>query len=208
MTTPEIQQALRALLRDKVHVRPASLARLPSSQAGGLRSPLALARLALEPLNGCPVPLLRFWHGQRRGHVVIGPDEQGYRPGIQVVGRRELDGVAWLAARQLLAAEALAWPLANLLDHLLGSAGQPGGGWLSDGAARNPAWQEVAGRLQRQFRLGYGPQDVAGDPHAYFAWGLRGYLANRQALSVADPGLERLLDTTICDAGFWRRNPA
>jgi hypothetical protein len=95
--------------------------------------------------------------------------------------------------------------VANLLDHLLGSDGRDGGPWLSEGSGRSPAWQEVAERLQRQFHLGYGPEEIQDRPQAYFAWGLRTYLTDRQALNVLDPGLERLLRTTIMDSQFWTK---
>lgn len=205
MTSRETQLALRALLRAKTHIQRSTLARLPTAQAEALRSPLDLGRLALQPLGRCPVALLAFLASHPRGHIVINPQRHGYWPGPQPVGRRRLDGVAWLSARRLLAEPELATPIAHLIDHLLGSDGEPEAAWLSDGSGRNAAWQEVGQRVQRQFALGYGPDDVSADPHAYFAWGLRGYLADHQALSVADPGLERLLRTTVFDPLFWQR---
>ena len=205
MTTREHHLLLRALLRDKTYVRPGTLARLPTAQAQGLRSPLDLGRQLLAPLGRCPLSLLQFWARHPRGYVAINPQRHEYRPGRQPVGRRQLDGVAWVSARSLLADPRLAEPVVHLLDHLLGSDGEPGSPRLSDGAGRSAAWTEVAGRLLRQFRLGYAPDGVADDPARYFAWGVRGYLAGRQDLNTADPGLERLLHTTLFDAGFWER---
>ena len=201
----ESRTVLRALLRDKIHIRPGTLARLPSAQAETLSSPLALARRLLQPLSACPSTMLRCWAGHPRGHAVIGWQAHIYRPGRQAVGRRELDGVAWISARRLLAEAGLAGPIANIFDHLLGSDGQADGPWLSDGTARNAVWQEVADRLQRQFRLGYGPEEAMADPHAYFAWGLCSYLEDRRKLNATDPGLERLLRSTLFDPAFWRR---
>ena len=169
-----------------------------------MRSPLDLGRLLLEPLASCPVPLLRFWTGHPRGHAVIGPQRHGYQPGRQAVGRHELDGVAWVSARSLLDEPGLAEPVAQLLDHLLGSDGLPEGPWLSDGAGRNAAWRDVSRRLQRQAGLGYAPPEARTSPHSYFAWGLRTYLLDRQGLNTIDPGLERLLTTTLFSADFWR----
>jgi len=94
--------------------------------------------------------------------------------------------------------------VANLFDHLLGSDGDPDGLWLSDGGGRNAAWQEIGARIERQRALGYAPPAVAGNPHDYLAWGLRVFLADRPQLNVADPGLERLLATTVFDAPFWQ----
>ncbi|HSN75018.1 MAG TPA: hypothetical protein VL334_07990 [Anaerolineae bacterium] len=206
MSTSDIHHLLRALLRDKVHVQPGTLSRLPTQQAAQLRSPLDLGRLLLAPLERAPEELLRFWLEHPRGHAVVNPLRHEYRPEAQPVGRRQYDGVAWVAARRLLAELGLAGPLAGLLDHLLGSDGQQDGPRLSDGAGRSAAWAEVGHRLQRQFNLGYAPPEVAAAPDRYFAWGLRAFLANASGLGVVDPGLERLLRTTLFDSQFWQRS--
>lgn len=205
MNTPQNQPALRALLREKVHVQPGTLARLPSSQAARLRSPLELGRLALTPLGRAPLELLEFWRAHSRGHLVINPLRHEYLAGVQPVGRSACDAVAWIAAHRLLAEPGLAEPLASLLDHLLGSDGQPDGLRLSDGGGRTPAWADVGQRLRRQFSLGYAPPEAAESPVAYFTWGLRGYLAAAPDLTIADPGLERLLRSSLFDSQFWRR---
>lgn len=205
MSTSATHAALRALLRDKVHIRPDTLARLPTHQAARLRSPLDLGRLLLAPLGRAPVEMLDFWLSHPRGHVVVNPLRHGYTPGVQPVGRRAHDGVAWVAARRMLAEPGLAGPLAALLDHLLGSDGAPDGLPLSDGAGRNAAWAEVGQRFQRQFQLGYAPAEAAASPSLYLAWGLRAYLSDAPGLSVVDPGLERLLRTTLFDGKFWQR---
>ncbi len=150
--------------------------------------------------------MLDWWRLHPRGHIVIGPIESGYVSGPQAVGQRTLDCVAWVTARDVLARDDLLDPLASLFDHLLGSDGEPGGLWLSDGGGRNATWLEVGARVQRQFALGYAPEAFAGDLHEYLAWGMRTYLANRQQLNVTDPGLERLLASTIFDTAFWLRS--
>lgn len=205
MTTSECHAALRALLRDKVHIRPGTLSRLPSQQAARLRSPLDLGRLLLAPLERAPLALLHFWLQHPRGHAVIDPVHHGYTAGLQPVGRRAYDGVAWVSARRLLAEPGMAEPLAALLDHLLGSDGRQEGPRLSDGAGRNAAWVEVGQRLQRQFGLGYAPPGAAAAPDRYFTWGVRAFLSDPAGLSVVDPGLERLLRTTLFDDRFWQR---
>jgi hypothetical protein len=206
MSTSETHALLRGLLRDKVHIQPGTLSRLPSQQAARLHSPLDLGRLLLAPLAQAPAELLRFWLEHPRGHAVVNPLRHGYAPGVQPVGRRQHDGVAWIAAARLLAEPGLAEPLASLLDHLLGSDGQPDGLWLSAGAGRNAAWAEVGRRVQRQFLLGYGPPEAAEVTGRYFAWGLRTFLADPPGLGVVDPGLERLLRTTVFDNKFWQRS--
>jgi hypothetical protein len=206
MSTSETHRFLRALLRDKVHVQPGTLSRLPTQQAARLRSPLDLGRLLLAPLERAPIELLRFWLEHPRGHAAVNPLRHEYRPETQPVGRRQYDGVAWVAARRLLAAPGLAGPLADMLDHLLGSDGQADGSRLSDGAGRSAAWAEVSQRLQRQFSLGYAPPEVAAATDRYFAWGLRAFLADASGLGMVDPGLERLLRTTLFDSQFWQRS--
>ncbi len=205
MSTPETHAALRALLRAKVHIQPGTLARLPTGQTARLRSPLDLGRLLLAPLTAAPPEMLRFWVGHPRGHVVIGPLRHGYASGVQPVGRRSYEGVAWVAARRLLAEPGLVGPLAGLLDHLLGSDGQQDGLRLSDGAGRTAAWADAGQRLRREFSLGYAPPQAAASPDVYFAWGLRAFLLDAPALSAVDPGLERLLRTTMFDSRFWQR---
>lgn len=204
MPSTDSQAALRALLRNKVHILPNTLARLPTQQSQQMRSPLDLGRRLLKPLAPFPAAFLHFWAVHPRGHAVIGPVRYGYQSGSQPVGRHELDGVAWISAPRLMIEPGLAEPIAHLLDHLLGSDGQPDGLWLSDGAGRNAAWSDVSRRLQRQAGLGYAPPEVSFSAHSYFAWGLRTYLLDRQSLNTIDPGLERLLTTTLFSAVFWR----
>lgn len=206
MITPDPDFVQRALLREKIHVRPETIARLPTAEAARLRSPLDLARLLLQPLHACPLALLDWWRLHPRGHAVIASLEHRYLPGAQPVGRRTLDCVAWVNARTLLAGDTLATPLACLFDHLLGCDGDPAGSHLSQGGGRNEAWRAVGQRLQRQFALGYAPAEEAADARSYFAWGMRLFLARRQELQTMDPGLERILATTVLDAAFWKRN--
>lgn len=206
MSTPETHAALRALLRDKVHIQPGTLSRLPTQQAARLRSPLDLGRRLLAPLDRAPLELLRFWAAHPRGHAVVNPLRHEYVAGVQPVGRREFDGVAWVAARQLLAEPGLASSLAGLLDHLLGSDGEPDGPKLSDGAGRSVVWAEIGRQLQRQWRLGYAPPVAAATSQDYLTWGLRTFLADAPGLSVVDPGLERLLRSSVFDSHFWQRN--
>ena len=205
MTLPDPDFVQRALLRDKIHVRPETLARLPTAQSARLRSPLDLARILLQPLQRAPLAMLDWWRLHPRGHVVIGPVETGYVPGPQPVGRRTLDCVAWVTATEMLSGEDLPVAVANLFDHLLGSDGEPGGLWLSDGGGRNAAWLEVGERVQRQFVLGYAPEPAGRASRSYLAWGIRMFLTQRQVLNHTDPGLERLLATTLFDPVFWQR---
>ena len=209
MTLPDRDFVLRALLRDKIHVRPETLARLPSADSARLRSPLDLARKLLQPMERAPLAMLDWWRLHPRGHAVIGPVDAAYATGPQAVGRRTLDCVAWVSARDLLADDQLPAAVVNLFDHLLGSNGDPDGLWLSDGAGLNQLWQSAGARIQRQFALGYAPEPLNHHPHDYLAWGMSAFLSHRQQLNTTDPGLERLLATTLFDAAFWQRaNPA
>ena len=102
MPSTDSQAVLRALLRDKVHILPNTLARLPTQQAQQMRSPLDLGRRLLKPLESLPAALLRFWAVHPRGHAVIGPERNGYQSVSQTAGRHELDGVAWISAPRLM----------------------------------------------------------------------------------------------------------
>lgn len=199
---------MRALLREKVHVQSNVLARLPSTEAAALHSPLDLGRFLLTPLTAAPPDLLRFWSEHPRGHVVIAATQHGYTAGWQQAGRQRYEAVAWVAARRLLHEPGLAAPLAALFDHLLGSDAATDGPRLSEGAGRNTSWGEVGQALAQQAALGYAPSSVAATPSAYFAWGLAAYLQDARALSVQDPGLERLLRTTVFSATFWQHSAA
>lgn len=208
MSTAETNPVLRTLLREKIHVQANVLARLPSAQAAALSSPFDLGRLLLAPLATAPLGLLRFWADHARGHAVIAATQHGYVAGWQPLGKRRCDAVAWIAARRLLHEPGLAPPLAALFDHLLGSDAATDGPRLSDGVGRNAAWAEVGRALAQQATLGYAPAAVAVTPAAYFAWGMAAYLQDARALSAQDPGLERLLRTTIFSATFWQHSAA
>ena len=199
-----MEATLRGLLREKVLVRPETLARLPTGTADRLRSPLDLGRALLASLQGCPLEMLEWWLKQPRGFAIIGPTESGYREGVQQVGRRTADGAAWIRASDALSGT-LPASLAHLFDHLLGSDGDPGGLWLSDGGGRSPLWRDTGLRIGRQFTLGYAPGSTVQSRRDYLAWGLATFLAQRADLNMTDPGLERLLATTLFDAAFWRR---
>lgn len=208
MSTAEANTVLRALLREKIHVQANVLARLPSAEAAALHSPLDLGRLLLAPLATAPLGLLRFWADHARGHAVIAATQHGYVAGWQQVGKLRYDAVAWVAARRLLHETGLAAPLAALFDHLLGSDAATDGPRLSDGVGRNTAWAEVGRTLAQQATLGYAPAAVAATPAAYFAWGMAAYWQDARALSVQDPGLERLLRTTVFSETFWEHSAA
>lgn len=197
--------ALRALARAKLHLVPGALARMPTAIGEHFDSPWAPVEALKRQLRPFPTGLLCFWVAQERGHVLIGPQDRGYMPGVQRCGQRMLAGVAHVALADLAMASSRPLVLVGgLLDHLLGCRGAADGAWLSDGGGITPRWQEVGRRVRELFALGYGQSEAAQhDPHAYFAEGLAAYWIDRRTLNVADPLLERLLRRTVMNDAFW-----
>jgi len=160
----------------------------------------APADLLLDRLAAWPSGLLTFWLAAPAGHVVFSATASAYLPAAMPWHGRDLQAVARISLADLLGEGRPAQEvIAHLVDHLLGSRGATGGRWLSDGAGATAALTAVAGRVSSLASLGYGPDE----PHAYFAWAFSRFWLDRQALNAADPLIERLLRTTICNEAFW-----
>ena len=189
---------LRRLLRERIHVERRALVESPPAVRQRFAHAWAPAERLLTLLGPWPSGLITHWLAAPAGHVVLAADASAYQPDTYPWQGGELRGVARVALSDLLddAAPALR-VVAELVDHLLGSDAQ--GRRLSDGAGANPELEEVADRLLALAFLGYGPAA----PHAYFAWAFSLYWIDRRALNVADPNIERLLRTTVCDERFW-----
>ncbi len=203
------EAARRALLRAKIHLDPGGRARLPTfpgkSRLGS--SAWAPALALADHLRPFPVEMLQWWAAQPTGHVVIGGQASTYQPGPVQVRRRTLINVARIAPLDILENEtAVLSALGSLFDHLLGCNGGTEDLWLSEGGGLTPEWRRVGKRVSELFRLGYASEVAADSPRAYFAWGLALYCANRRALNLADPLLERLLHTTVMSSDFWSRH--
>jgi len=191
---------LRRLSRERLHVERRALVESAPAVRQHFAHAWAPAERLLTLLDPWPSGLIAYWLGAPAGHVVLASGASAYHPGVYPWQGGQLQGVARIALSDLLddAAPALR-VIGELVDHLLGSGGQ--GRRLSDGAGTSPELEDVAERLLALVRLGYGPAA----PHAYFAWAFSLYWIDRRALNVADPNIERLLRTTLCDERFWAR---
>lgn len=202
--------ALRQLLHDHIHLSPTAWAQATATTQAHFASPFEPAQRLAQLLQRLPPALLTWWAGLPGGHVLIG-DQRGYHSGSLLLRPHDAQphaGVAAIALTDLTSAgagETWFW-LAHLLDHQLGCLGAPDGAWLSDGGGFSVRWQAVGRRIDALATLGYSDHPAAAaDPHIYLAAGLALFVADRRALNVQDPRLERLLASSIFDAGFCRR---
>ncbi|MGQ9593644.1 MAG: hypothetical protein ACUVXH_03850 [Anaerolineae bacterium] len=204
---PRRARSVGRLLVAKVHLEPGAWNEVASGDRAQLDNPWAMATFLGQHLARLPEPCLEFLAGHPRGHLVISPGGSHYAEGAQPVGRRVLYDVAFIGVRELAEAGHGLWrPVGQLLDHLLGCHGEPGGPWLTDGGGISPLWEEVGHRLQALFPLGYGVDELTrSHPHFYLAQSLGWYFLDRRRLEAADPLVVRLLRTTLLDPAFWRR---
>lgn len=207
MLPPEKSDDVRRLLVAKVHLAPQVWNEVPSGIHPLFDNPWSLATHLGRHLAKLPRPCLRFLADHPRGHLVIAPGSSRYAEGAQPVGRQELSDVAHVGLQELVEGRHGVWrPVGQLLDHLLGCHGEPGGPWLSDGHGISPPWEEVGHRLHALFPLNYGVDELARSHlHLYLAQSLGWYILDRRRLEVADPLITRLLRTTLLDERFWER---
>lgn len=192
---------LRRLKRERLHVEPGALEASPPRVQQHFAHAWAPADLLLERLSAWPVGLIAYWLGAPAGHVVLSAQPSAYLPAGLPWRGGGLPAVARVSLADLPGGRPALEAVAQMLDHLLGSLGDPDGPRLSDGAGATPALRDVGRRLAELAALGYGPQE----PHAYFAWAFAAYWLDRRALNAADPLAERLLRTTLCSDEFWGR---
>lgn len=200
------EQGLERLKIDRLHVTARALELSPAAVQERFKHIWAPLDDLSRQLTVLPAGLVRFWLAQPGGHVVITHLPSRYEPGIQTLKRQVLHHVAYVRLSDLETAtlEALV-PIGHLLDHLLGSGGAMDEPWLSEGGGVNQRLRQVGQRVQALFPLGYGfDQAACADVRSYFARSLALYLHDRRALNVADPQIERLLQTTLFSDAFWR----
>jgi len=195
------QALLRTLKRERLHIEPSALERSPGPVRRHFAHAWAPADLLLSLLAAWPLGLIAFWLAAPAGHIVFSAGPSAYLPTAMPWRSGSLLAVARLSLADLLEPRASLTLIAHLMDHLLGSRGAPDGPWLSDGAGCTPNLAAVGQKLSPLASLGYGPTE----PHAYFAWAFAGYWLDRRALNAADPHVEHLLRTTLCNDGFWKR---
>jgi len=200
------KRAFEQLKVERFHVAPRALELSPLVAQQRFTHIWAPVEELLTQLQALPVGLVRFWLKQPGGHVVITHLPSYYEAAEQVLKRQVLRNVAYVAVSDLAAnsLEALV-PVGHLLDHLLGSAGAVDGLRLSAGGGINPTLREIGARMVELFPLGHGFDPAASrNVYAYFARSLALYLHDRRALNVADPLMEKLLQTTLFSDTFWR----
>jgi hypothetical protein len=198
------RQRLRALERDRLHVERQALAASSPQVRRRFEHAWAPVERLCEMLAAWPAGLLACWLASPHGYVVLTAGASTYVPAAVPWFDRELQAVSRVSLADLLGdGRAGLMVLAHLVDHLLGSHGTPDGPWLSDGAGITARLRAVGEQIARLARLGYGPTD----PHDYFAWAFTSYWLDRRTLNVADPRVERLLQTTLCDEAFWAAGP-
>lgn len=202
----ELTAGQRALLHQKIHIRPDALARSRGDLHERLPSAWQAAIEIAHSLRGLPEDALLWWAEQAAGHILLTADERGYRVDPVEHGDDLLRGVALIPLRQILGERAQAAMCAlQPLDHLLGCGGADGP-WLSDGGGVSPRWAQIGGQIASLFALSYGlSEDARNDPHLYLAEGLWTAIHDRRRLNVADPKLARLLQSSLLSASFWRR---
>jgi len=193
---------LRRLKRERLHVEPRALEASPPRVQQRFAHAWAPADLLLERFSAWPVGLLAYWLAAPAGHVVLSSQPSDYLPAGLPWRGDVLPATVRLSLADLLEGRPALEAVAQMVDHLLGSLGEPEGPRLSDGAGTTPALRDVGRRLARLAALGYGPHE----PHTYFAWAFAGYWLDRHALNTADPLAERLLRATLCSDQFWGRN--
>jgi len=204
-----LTSTLRQLLHEHIHLAPAAWTQAPASVRDSFNSPFEPAQRLAGGLQRLPPSLLTWWAALPHAHILIG-DQRGYTPGRLPNDPHDRANVAQIALTDLAnpagdLGDVWFW-VAHLLDHHLGCLGAADGAWLSDGAGFTLRWQEVGQRIAALARLGYSPQhDAAANPHTYLAAGVALFIADRAALNVQDPKLERLLATTLLHEGFCRR---
>ena len=143
------------------------------------------------------------------GYIVVGPGPSGYDPETLALGCETLRAVALMGLDDLVAVRRPALEtLAGLLDHLLGSRLESGGGTISGGSIAAPGWADFHRRLLAAFALGYADEEPArATPTAYFTWAFSRYCQGHQELAGADPLAHRLLRSTLFSEAFWRGHP-
>lgn len=197
--------AAQRLLPHHIHLMPDLWRAVPSHAAEYFPDPFAPARLVAARCARLPAALLDWWSSLPSGHVLVTAQTSSYTVGLLPDEPRQLRHVACVSLTDIVGPALFFW-IAILLDHHLGTGGANVGPWLSDGGGFNRHWLDTGQRVHQLAGLGYGlSPEAKADPHFYFAEGVATVLYDRRTLTVQDPKLTRLLDTTLLDEDFCRR---
>ncbi|MGI6368236.1 MAG: hypothetical protein ACOX2L_07775 [Anaerolineae bacterium] len=196
---------LDQLWRERLHTDPQVLTlSLPAVREAfaSIWEPALLLKSLLNPLPG---GLLALWLAQQGGHIVVSHAPSHYESGRESWRNQELAAVGTVCAADLAAAPQQAlYPVAHLIDHLLGSHLSEGGRWFSDGTGATPRLAEQASRFAEAYRLSYAtPTGLDESPRAYWARILSLYLVSPTELNTIDPLGYRLLQGTLLADRWW-----
>ncbi|MGC9359722.1 MAG: hypothetical protein ACP5G7_05010 [Anaerolineae bacterium] len=197
---------LQALWRERLHAEPTCLDRSPLEVRQHMETVWDPGRLFRELIRPLPSGMLQLWHETPRGHVVFTHEPSRYIPGPQEWRGRSFDGVCYVRVADLLdEGEEAFLVFAELLDHLMGSAAEQGGGHFSDGVGLTPRLTDAAKRFARDETLGYGHEELgATSPAAYFRRCLWLYLTDERRLNVLDPNTHKLFARTLFQPHVWK----
>ncbi|MFO7695631.1 MAG: hypothetical protein R6X16_00550 [Anaerolineae bacterium] len=195
---------LDELWRDRIHTDPQALERVPAAIRQNLTSIWEPAECVRARLADLPEGLLSLWIDSQRGHLVLTHLPSRYVTGIQQWRGRDLDGVCYLSATDVLQHPYAAFAaLGDLIDHLLGSGGEAA--CLADGEGATPVLRTLAERLAALHRLGYAtPIESADTPRAYFShtWAL--YMTDPVTLNTLDPLAYRFYRHALMAQSWWK----
>ncbi|MHB1317395.1 MAG: hypothetical protein ACYCYF_02125 [Anaerolineae bacterium] len=198
---------LEELWRSRIHTDPQAMERAPEPVrqiVSSLWEPAERIRARLAQL---PEGLLSLWIESQRGHLVVTHRPSHYAAGIQQWRGRELDGVCYLTATDVLLHPYAAFAaIGDLLDHLLGSRGDSDGVWFADGEGATPELSQLAERFASLNNLGYAtPEGGADSPRSYFGhtWAL--YMTDPGELNTLDPLAYRLYRHALMSQDWWKR---
>ncbi len=197
---------LQTLWRERLHAEPTCLERSSPRVQERLETVWDPGRLFLELIASLPVGMLWLWHKTPRGHVVFTHESSRYVAGPQEWQGRSFDGICYLRVADLLNGGEQAFLIfAELLDHLLGSGAERGGGRFSDGVGLTPRLADAAERFARDETLGYGHKELgATSPATYFCRCLWLYLTDARRLNVLDPNIHKLFARTLFQPHVWK----
>jgi hypothetical protein len=207
---PNKERLLKELKVRKIHLYPRLFALLPPQTAAQFASRWEPVERLAATLSLLPLSAMIFLLNSPTGALVVSPDNLLYVRGPQLLHKTQLENVAFVPAAALL--EGPVEPLrvvAQLYNHLLGSAGATDGPCLSDGVGITPAWTEVGVQIPRLFALGHNPDPICrASPADYFAQSVALYAARQRELNVADPNMHKLLTRSFFSENFWRHKNA
>ena len=200
-----LEQVVRALWREKMHVESQALSLSPRAVRDCYEHIWEPAGRVMDWLRRFPAGLLTVWLGSPRGHLVITHRSSAYLPGPQPWREGSLESVSYISLSDLTLDPGVAIAaLIHLLDHLLGGDAEKGALWLSDGGGSTPRLRDIGRQLAEICGLGYAAQELGtASAHDYFAHTLWLYLDDPARLNTLDPLAHRLYHVRLMRPEYW-----